>query len=86
MSIYSFAKKFFIPNKTKNNIFFQKIQESNDLKLCAIYPVTLNIEEKSMGGITCQGGMMAGNYLFIQNTIKEPNLRLSEISAFGYEF
>ena len=56
------------------------------MKLCAIYPVTLNIEEKSMGGITCQGGMMAGNYLFIQNTIKEPNLRLSEISAFGYEF
>ena len=38
-----------------------------------------------MGGITCQGGMMAGDYLFIQNTVQEPNLRLSEISAFGYE-
>ena len=55
------------------------------MKLCAIYPVTLNKEEKSMGGITCQGGMMAGDYLFIQNTVQEPNLRLSEISAFGYE-
>ena len=67
------------------NIFFQKIQESNDLKLCAIYPVTLNKEEKSMGGITCQGGMLAGNYLFIQNTVEETDLRLSKISAFGYE-
>ena len=56
------------------------------MKLCAKHRVQLDIEIKSMGGVTCQGGMMAGSYLFIQNTRKFTGMSLCEFSAFGYEF
>ena len=53
--------------------------------MCAIYPVKLNFGARSIGGVTCHGGMMAGKYLFIQNTVLENELSLAEIAAFGYE-
>ena len=50
---------------------------------CGTYPVTMDSSGGHVGGLTCENGAIAGQYVMVQNFYEMAYLSLSEVSIYG---